>query len=33
MGGNAALMAEIITIQTLASLATIPLMIALFGTL
>jgi malonate transporter and related proteins len=33
MGGNAALMAEIITIQTLASLATMPLMIALFGTL
>ena len=33
MGGNAALMAEIITIQTLASLATMPLMMALFGTL
>ena len=33
MGGNAALMAEIITIQTLASLATMPIMIALFGTL
>lgn len=29
MGGNAPLMAEIITIQTLASLATIPLMMAL----
>lgn len=31
MGGNAALMAEIITIQTLASLATMPVMIALLG--
>jgi predicted permease len=30
MGGNAPLMAEIITIQTVASLATMPLMIALF---
>jgi malonate transporter and related proteins len=31
MGGNAALMAEIITIQTLASLATMPVMMALLG--
>jgi malonate transporter len=31
MGGDAALMAEIITLQTLASLVTIPLMIALLG--
>lgn len=31
MGGDAPLMAEIITIQTLASLVTIPLMIALFS--
>ena len=31
MGGDAPLMAEIITIQTLVSLATIPAMIALFG--
>jgi len=29
MGGDAALMAEIITIQTLASLVTIPVMVAL----
>jgi len=32
MGGNAALMAEIITIQTLAALATMPLMMALLAT-
>jgi hypothetical protein len=31
MGGNAPLMAEIITIQTLVSLATLPLMVALFA--
>jgi malonate transporter and related proteins len=31
MGGNAPLMAEIVTIQTLASLATMPLMMTLFG--
>jgi predicted permease len=31
MGGNAPLMAEIITLQTLVSLATLPLMVALFA--
>jgi malonate transporter and related proteins len=31
MGGNAALMAEIITLQTLVSLATLPVMVALFA--
>jgi predicted permease len=31
MGGNAALMAEIITIQTLASLITMPVMMTLLG--
>jgi malonate transporter and related proteins len=31
MGGNARLMAEIITLQTLASLLTMPLMMALLA--
>jgi hypothetical protein len=32
MGGNAGLMAEILTLQTLLALASMPLLISLLGT-